>query len=368
MQSYGKDAQTAAKRKREGADEVSRAHTGQPQTNAVEGVAIHFLFSLFRLFTPGFDDVWETSPVLDELEADFMMRRRDWPAEHWVALQMKSSGKCLVGTQTTYKVGRNEYPNVFVVCVGMMDYKHRDRDVSSPDDIAPHAECVVLEAWNVGRWSETLSAKTFGPTVGVPYSGIADTTRRLDMTKASDEEKRLFVQRLLRDVEAWQPRFTWDQIMFGFDDPRINAKVGEMHKIEKLGFVAVDSAIQPHGLRLVPVWRQGECVDYAIEDANTGKRAYVSGKTGTVDHGSETQRYFQLSAGVNHRFCDLVIASYSGAFHKVAVMARDIVYVDGMKTFCWNEKKLKQGVRIFQDVRTPRDGKAFADHIRSFMH
>jgi hypothetical protein len=60
----------------------------------------------------------------------------------------------------------------------------------------------------------------------------------------------------------------------------------------------------------------------------------------------------------------VVIASYSGAFHKVAVMTRDTVYVENRKSFNWNEDSLKPGVRIFNDIRTSHDGMAFADYLR----
>jgi hypothetical protein len=69
---------------------------------------------------------------------------------------------------------------------------------------------------------------------------------------------------------------------------------------------------------------------------------------------------------VNKHFCDVVIASYAGAHHKVAVMSHETVYVKGMVKFCWNESHLKAGVRIFDDIRIPETARAFADHVLTF--
>ncbi len=88
---------------------------------------------------------------------------------------------------------------------------------------------------------------------------------------------------------------------------------------------------------------------------------FVSGKTGTLKTNDPKQGQFKLKKAVNKHFCNVVIASYSGAYHKVAVMSRNTVYIEGMKTFSWNENHLKPGVRIFEDIRIPETARAFAD-------
>jgi hypothetical protein len=108
-------------------------------------------------------------------------------------------------------------------------------------------------------------------------------------------------------------------------------------------------------------------VDYTVVSIETGEPlVFVSGKTGSVKHAKVTQREFKLSGAVNKRFCDVVVASYAGAHHRVAVMSRDTAYAEGMKYFSWNEECLKPGVRVFEDISIPAVGKAFVDHLLTF--
>ena len=83
-------------------------------------------------------------------------------------------------------------------------------------------------------------------------------------------------------------------------------------------------------------------------------------------NGKVTQRDFPLNGAVNKRFCDVVVASYAGAHHKVAVMSRNTAYAEGMKKCHWNEEDLKPGVRVFEDIRVPAVEKAFVDHLLTF--
>ena len=95
MQSRGKTAETAAKRERESAVARSDTQKGHKQKNAVEGNAIHLLLALFQLVASFCD--WEVMPVFDGNEADFVMRKKDWPLDLWVPLQMKSTSECIFG-------------------------------------------------------------------------------------------------------------------------------------------------------------------------------------------------------------------------------------------------------------------------------
>ena len=108
-------------------------------------------------------------------------------------------------------------------------------------------------------------------------------------------------------------------------------------------------------------------MDYAVASVETGNPiVFVSGKTGSVYNGKVMQRYFWLRDAPNKHLCDVVVASYAGAHHKVAVMSRNTAYAEGMKKCCWNEEDLKDGVCVFDDIRDPVVGKAFVDHICSF--
>jgi hypothetical protein len=75
---------------------------------------------------------------------------------------------------------------------------------------------------------------------------------------------------------------------------------------------------------------------------------------------------FSLGGAPNKHFCEVVVACYSGMYHRVAVMSRDTVYVEGKKNFNWNEDRLDPKVRIFDDIRKEQVGKAFVDYILSF--
>jgi hypothetical protein len=93
---------------------------------------------------------------------------------------------------------------------------------------------------------------------------------------------------------------------------------------------------------------------------------FVSGKTGTVKHNKTKKRYFPLGGAPNKRFCDVVVASYSKAYHRVAVIHRDTAYGAGKTHFYWNEDRLDPKVRIFDDIRKEETGKEFAHYILSF--
>jgi hypothetical protein len=364
MQTNGKTEEVSKKRKREGIDVMSRAQTGHDQKNSVEGVAIHLLLVYFRSVISNFDRNWEVKPVFDFLEADFMMKRKDWESgDAWVPMQMKSVSDCIKGKQVSYSLTHGEYPNVFCVCVGLLGFVHRTDDVTGPNDIANASDCTIGEIWNIGSCSDI--ELSMGPTFGVPYSKFP-ASRRLHFPGAADEAKRTFAEALLHDIEKWPTRLEHDQILYEFNDT-INSNVMENHKTEKKGFKVVDAAMRASGMRVDPVWRQGECVDYAIESVDTGESlVFISGKTCTVNNGDDKQRSFPLSDAPNKRFCDVVVASYSGMYHRVAVMSRDTAYVERTKRFCWNENDLKTGVRVFDDIRNPETGKAFADYVRSF--
>jgi hypothetical protein len=363
MTQYGKSAEVAAKRKREGFEAKSRAHTGQDQKNSVESVAIHLLLVFFRAAISGFDRDWEVMPVFDGLEADFMIRKKDWQPDVWVPLQMKSASECVKDKQARYLLTHGDYPNVFCVCVGLQGFVHRTADVKSPNDIANALGCSIGEIWNIGSCSDI--EKSMAPTYGVPYSKFP-ADRRLHFPGTADEVNRIFAEALLRDIENWPIRLERNRIFYEVSDT-INSNVADSQKIEKKGFEVVDAALRTHGLRVDPVWRQNECVDYAIVRVDSGEPlVFVSGKTGTMKHDDPKQRFFKLKCAPNKRFCDVVVASYSGAYHKVAVMGRDKAYVEGKKNFYWNEDRLDPGVRVFDDIRLPQVGKAFAEHLLTF--
>jgi hypothetical protein len=358
MQSQGKTPEVAAKCKLEGNKAKRCAHMGQDQKNAVEGVAIHLLLD-FLCVVPSFCD-WEAFPVFDGLEADFIMRKKDWPPDEFVPVQMKSVGECIDGKTVNYSLKKCDYPNVFCVGVGLQGYVLRTVDVIGPDDIANAPGCAIVEIWNIGSCG--IIEASLNPTFGVRYSKL-DAARRLQCATASAEEKRAFATTLLGDIEAW-PRMDQRRIFYEFSH-EINSKVTQTCQTEKAGFVAVDKVLRLHGMCVEPVWRQGECVDYKV--LATGKPlAFVSAKTGSLKNGKDTQRGFELHAAPNSRFCDFVVASYAGKHHKVALMSRDTVYAAGMKTFSWNEERLKEGVRVFEDIRIPDVGKAFAECLASF--
>jgi hypothetical protein len=364
MQNRGKTAEVAKMRKREAGKAMSRKHMGHDQTHSVEGVAIHLLIVFLRALIPSFDLVWEVMPVFDGLEADFMMRRKDWkPEDVWVPMQMKSVSECIIGKGMNYRLKHGEYPHVFCVCVGMQGFVHRVADVQSPNDIANAPGCSIGEILNVGNCSDI--DKSLHPTFGVPYSKFP-ADRRLHFPGADDEAKRTFAEALLRAIETWPARLLRSRILYKFSDT-INARVPENCKTESRGFEVVDTSLRTHGLRTDPVWRQNECVDYTVTNVESGEAlVFVSGKTGSVKHDDPKQRYFKLGGAPNKRFCDVVVASYSGAHYRVAVMSRDKAYVEGKRIFFWNEDRLDPGVRVFDDIRHPQVGKAFAEHLLTF--
>jgi hypothetical protein len=363
MQTRGKTMDVAKKRKRDGSEAKSRQQMGHDQKHSVEGGAIHFLLVFLRSLISGFDRVWEVMPVFDGLEADFMMRRKEWQPNTWVPMQMKSASDCSVGKRVSYHLAHGDYPNVFCVCVGLHDFVHRTADVKSPNDTVNAPGCSIGEIWNIGSCSDI--EKSLGPTFGVPYSKFP-ADRRLHVPGATDETKRTFAESLLRDIEAWPARLLRSRILYE-SSATINGNVSEKYKIEKKGFEVVDAALRACGLRVDPVWRQNECVDYAVASVESGDSlVFVSGKTGAVKHDNWKQRQFELKGAPNKRFCDVVVASYSGAYHRVAVMGRDKAYVEGKKYFCWNEDRLDPGVRVFDDIRLPQVGKAFAEHLLTF--
>jgi hypothetical protein len=364
MQSRGKTAQVAKKRKREGYEAVSRHQTGHDQKHSVEGVAIHLLHVFFRAVIPDFDCVWDLAPVFDGLEADFMMRRKDWDSDDiWVPMQMKSVSECIKGKQVNYNLSHGKYPHVFCVCVGLLGFEHRVTDVTGPNDIAHARGCSAGEIWNIGSCKEI--EKSLMPRYGVPYSKLP-ANRRIHFPSAIEESKRIFAEALLRAIEKWPTRLARNRVLYEFSDT-INSNVTENYKIEKRGFEVVDSALRTHGLRVDPVWRQNECVDYVVVSVNSGEPlVFVSGKTGTMANDDPEQRTFPLGGAPNKRFCDVVVACYSGAYQRVAVIRPDKAYVEGKKNFCWNEARLDPGVRIFDDIRKDKMGKAFVDYILSF--
>jgi hypothetical protein len=363
MQQRGKLEKTAADRKRKGYEAIGHAMKGRPQMHAVEGVAISLFISFLRSAIPNFEEMWIVEPVFDGLESDFCLRGKNWPDDRWVAMQMKSVSTCVYGKQLNYTVGKSDYKNVFVVCVGLLNYTHRTEDVQNPDDTSAPDNCVIGEMWNIGSCKDTLSTERFGPCFGIPYSKITDPLRRLHLPTADDVCKLSFAQRLLLDIETWPQRFSKNSICFEFSN-KINCKIITTYQVEKNGFAVVDGALRPFGLCIKPVWRQNECVDYAVVEQTSGARVlYVSAKTATLD--KQTGRFFPIKAAPNAHFCDAVIAVYGGAFHKVAVILSNTVYNTQSREFRWNENKLKLGMRVFEDIRTPYDGKAFADYLLS---
>ena len=361
MLTSGKTVDVARKRKREGYEAVSRKLMGHDQKNAVEGVAIHLFLCFLRSVITDFDIEWEVMPVFDGLEADFMMRKKDWLLDLWVPLQMKSVSECVLGKQANYHLKRGDYPNVFCMCLGLLAYVHRASDVTGPNDITNAHGCSIGEIWNIGSCSNIETS--LQPHFGVHYSKLSED-HRLHFPGATDEAKRGFTEALLRDIEAW-PRMERNRILYEFS-PHINLNVTAAYQIEKTGFEVVDKALRTCGLYVDPVWRQNECVDYAVASDSGTPVVFVSGKTGSVVNGKLKWRNFELGKAPNKRFCDLVVACYSGAYHKVAVIRCDKAYVEGKKHFYWNEDRLDPGVRVFDDIRTPEVARAFADHIRSF--
>lgn len=363
MQNSGKTPEDSKKRKRERSVKISQGMMGQDQKNAVEGVAIHLLICFLRSVIKDFDLEWELMPVFDGLEADFAIRKKDWELDVWVPMQMKSASECIEGKGVNYGLRKSDYPNVYCVCVGMQGYVHRTDDVTDPDDIANAPGCVIAEIWDIGSCSNIETSMR--PTFGTPYSKLPPGCR-LHFPSATDKAKFVFAETFLRNIEAW-PRMERRRIFYEFSHD-INSEVKANHQTEKFGFLAVDAALRAHGLCVDPVWRQGEGTDHAVAGVETGKHlVFVSAKTATVtDNKNPKKRQFKLRGAPNKHLCDVVVASYSGTHHKVAVMSRDTVYVEGMKSFSWNEKCLKPGVRIFDDIRNEQVGKAFVDYILSF--
>jgi len=362
MQSSGKTEAKAKKRKREGDAAKSTALMGRDQTNSVEGVAIHLLLVFFRAVIPDFNSRWDVMPVFDGLEADFAIRKKEWEPDMWVPMQMKTTSQCVQGKAVNYGLKHGEYPHVFCVCVGMLGFVYRTTDLTGPNDIANAPGCSIAEIWNVGSCSDIDTRMS--PTFGVPYSKFA-AGRRLHFPDAADEDKRAFAEALLRDIESWPTRLALDRIFYEIS-ATINSKTTKAYRIEKNGFAVVAAALRTCGMRVDPVWRQNETTDYAVASVESGEALlFVSGKTASVNKGWKN-RSFHLGSAPNKRFCDAVIASFSGAYHRVAVMSRDTAYVDGMKTFCWSEKHPKPGVRIFDDIRKEHVGKEFAHYILSF--
>jgi hypothetical protein len=363
MQYRGKTEEVAKKRKREGHEAKSRKQIGRDQKNSVEGVAIHLLLVFLRAVIPFFVRDWEAMPVFDGMKADFMMRRKDWEPDVWVPMQMKSASECVQGKKVTYNLNNGEYPHVFCVCVGMLGFVHRVADVTGPNDISNAPKCSIGEIWNIGSCSNI--EKSLQPYYGVPYSKFS-ASHRLHFSGAADEAKRTFAEKLLRDVEAWPNRLERNQVLYDFS-ATINKNAEKNISIEKSGFKVVDAALRTCGMRIDPVWRQNECVDYAVVSIDSGKPlVFVSGKTARVSNEDPKQRRFDLSGAPNKLFCDVVVASYSGAYHRVAVIRRNTAYVDRKKYLCWNEDCLDPGVRVFDDIRVPEVAKAFADYILSF--
>lgn len=177
--------------------------------------------------------------------------------------------------------------------------------------------------------------------------------------KASVEKQTEFIFNMLTEWEAWPKKLTEHAILYDMDF--VNAKSTKNYKTEKRGFEAVANALRALGVKLIPVWRQGECVDYKF--VLDGKVLYVSGKTGSVSHSDPHQRLFNLGVAPNKHFCDVVVASYANNYQRVAVMAPSDVYVSGKVTFGWNENELKKSVKIFN---LDTEAAAFVKYVFSF--
>jgi hypothetical protein len=373
MQSRGKTPEMAAKRAKMSAHKKSAASLGRPPQHAVEGAAIFLLISFFRFFVNDFDAIWEVAPVFDGLEADFMMRKKrvaDADAR-WIPIQMKSVTGCDIGKQNNYKgLFHGSYPFMFCVCIGMVNYEHRSYEyVKDANDSAPNAECKIGEIWRIGCSNNIpRTVKTdFGPRFGVPYSNM-DANRRLNYLEATDTEKRYFAHALLNEIKNWPQTFTRNETLYEFGD-KLNSNVAPKIRIEKKGLYIIDKALSLSTMRIEAVWRQNEAVDFSVVNCATGHVVvYVSCKTATAYPHTFMQKSFPLNKAPNVRLCDCVIASYSGAHHKIAVMSRDTVYGAGKKHFYWNENKSSkmQGVRIFEDIRDPKTARAFSAHLVSF--
>ena len=360
MRGRGKTEEQSQKRKRGGYQKLSVMNMGQAPKHAVEGCAIHLVFDFLLRYISN-HEMWEVLPVFDGLEADFMIRNKNWPIrDEWVPIQMKSSTGCIHNKQINYSLKNGDYKHIFCICVGMVGTL-RAHTPTSPDNISTNG-CTIGEIWNIG--SSSKIEKSLQPTFGVPYSKCA-AEYRLQMSSASDEEKRRFAQTIMRDIDAWEHRFSQERILYEFSDI-INGDVPEKCQTEKEGFQVIDEQLRKCGLYVSPVWRQNECVDYAVADLKTNENlVYVSGKTGS-ENGDPKQRSFKMGKAPNDNFCDCVIASYSGLLHRVAVMHRDIVYVKNKKSFCWNDNKINPGVRVFDDIRNVEVAREFAEYIKTF--
>lgn len=323
---------------------------GCEQQHALEGAAILMLRKLLQLLCPEEFACWTLKPVFDGNQADMMARHESWAFDQWMAIQIKSC-RIKLGTHATYGLRHGQYDgNINCVAVGIRNFK-ADKEPKSADDT--EAKGYVYELWNVGD-SKNVKA-SLQPTPDVKYRPLG-ADRRME-TKSSVEKQTEFLRNMLAEWRAWQNKLNKSDILY--DMAVFNAKSTEKTKTEKRGFETIANALGALSVKLSPVWRQNECVDFKLVLDN--RELYVSGKTGSVVNNNVHQRYFLLNVAPNKHFCDVVVASYAKNHQRVAVMAPSDVYIAG--SFCWNEKDLKKGVAIF-DLDT--EAEEFLKHVFSF--
>ena len=373
LNQFGKTAETSAFRKQNGKTKRKETMLGHSQYHHIEGVAIALLLNFFRTWIPTFDDCVEVTPVFDELEADFAVRKKKEFNSKWIPIQIKSANNLQIGKLTQYKLSHGAYPKMFCVCVGLSSCTYRVES-DSPNDIRA-SDGTIAEIWNIGASSNlpTSVRHVFGTLFGTEYSKMP-IHFRLQIPKASDDSMRLFAETLLHDMLIWPHKFCLDDINYDTSGLNgINESVNHMCRIEKAGFWIVEQALRQTGFCIKPVWRQNECVDYSIHNtSNLEQVVYVSAKTATLENKTQYGRFFATvrknSVTRNVQLCDIVIANYSGSLHKVAVIPRETVYVPGRKRFCWNESIPTRmvNVRVFEDIRVPEQARNFVNYVMMF--
>ncbi len=340
--------------KKTGLAKISATMMGRKQQNAIEGAAIRLLLTFINHHCPEMFAHWDFKPVFDGNVADFMAHHDSWAADEWMPIQIKSA-QIQLGLPTSYSLLHGQYNNAInCIAVGIRNYITNEAP-SSADDTAVSADCFIYEIFNVGVSANVIVS--LRPTPGVKY-GPMSADRRLEC-KDSVENRTVFTSQMLLEWEHWPNKLTERDILY--DMEIVNAPGSESMKIEKRGFEAIANAVRLSGVKLSPVWRQNECVDYKLE--LSGKVVFVSGKTASVKNKNQQQRSFVLKVGPNKQFCDLVVASYAQNYQRVAVMASSEVYNTGKKGFTWNEKDLKKCVKIF-DLDT--EASAFVKYVFTF--
>lgn len=343
------------KRARLAAGNAKRSATqkGHEQFNAVEGALLGLLVAHFKKYLPREEfEKLRFLYLFDCNKADFAIGRVG--EDKYTAVQIKTA-TIEFGKATNYHLKPGDYvPHMYCICIGGRECVMNALPTDANDTSTSGA--YIFETIDVGA---TENIKTsLSPTPGVPYSGI-DPSWRLYPTFESFEANRAFYVNMVNSIYACPVKFTEAQLNVGTNG--INEGMAKNHKVEKFGFDVLGKALAPFGYTFEPVKRQNEAVDGMI--VGESFKCAVSMKTGKENHKNKFSRRFDLGKAPNKQNVDVVIALYGGEFNRAAVMHRETVYVDGMKSFCWNEKDFKPGVAIF-DLNEKLQVEALIAHLK----